>query len=374
MNCDWTEKISLLLDGEISFDEAPHVEAHLLTCAACRAAHTDFLMLRKTVVSYPLTRDAQAESLALKQILDGARQSSRPSAQTPARISLRERLFVFAPRFNHALFAPVAAFVLLAVALGLVLTLRRQDAPREQIAERDRPSAAQHEEQPQEHKQVASTIQPANNSGAVSPDGNLQSKPNQTAVIAYAAKKVDQSGAVKNEARKHQRLLLANSARIELARDEKVAAASRDAAQRAGYESLFSAAGEPASEVFEQRIEDALVSAGRDEARHFEQAQMLLRSIRNARPNEGRTADVSDERERSQKLLYRNIVLRREAARRGDTTIERALDTLEPILIDIANLPARPARTDVRAIQNRVEKKEIVAMLQSNLAAVPRSY
>ena len=100
-------------------------------------------------------------------------------------------------------------------------------------------------------------------------------------------------------------------------------------------------------------------------ARHVEQAQMLLRSVRNARlAGEPQSGSLADERRRSRQLLYRNMVLRREAERRGDVAVESVLDSLEPILIDIANLPDKPAREDVLSITERMRKKQIVAMLQ----------
>jgi hypothetical protein len=101
---------------------------------------------------------------------------------------------------------------------------------------------------------------------------------------------------------------------------------------------------------------------GLSAARHAEQAQMLLRSFRNASAAGG--ADLSYERERSQELLYQNIVLRREAARGGNANVESTLSQLETILLDIANLPDKPAGEDVRSIKSRMERKNIVAMLQ----------
>jgi hypothetical protein len=63
-------------------------------------------------------------------------------------------------------------------------------------------------------------------------------------------------------------------------------------------------------------------------------------------------------------LLYQNIALRRDAAARGDQSTTEVLNTLEPILLDIANLPNRAKARDVRSIEQRMEKKEIVAALQ----------
>jgi hypothetical protein len=100
-------------------------------------------------------------------------------------------------------------------------------------------------------------------------------------------------------------------------------------------------------------------------ARHVERAELLLRSFRNVRlPATNRALDVSYEKEDARKLLYRNIALRRDADGRGDQPATEILNTLEPILLDIANLPGRARARDVRSIEQRMEKKEIVATLQ----------
>ena len=110
-------------------------------------------------------------------------------------------------------------------------------------------------------------------------------------------------------------------------------------------------------------------------ARHVEKAQMLLRSFRNVRLAETSHApDISYEKEESRKLLYKNIVLRREAATQGNARAEKLLSTLEPILLDIANLPQRTTARDVRSIEQRMRKKEIVATLQLHSLIAPNSY
>ena len=91
---------------------------------------------------------------------------------------------------------------------------------------------------------------------------------------------------------------------------------------------------------------------------------MLLRAFRNAPPATNATFDLSYEKKRSRHLLYRNIVLRREAEMRGDWPLEEVLSSLEPLLLDIANLPARPTSDDVLPIKERMQKKEIVTKLQ----------
>ena len=52
MSCSFTEKISLLIDGELSAAEARDVERHLVTCMQCAEARADFLSLRSQINSF----------------------------------------------------------------------------------------------------------------------------------------------------------------------------------------------------------------------------------------------------------------------------------------------------------------------------------
>jgi len=109
-------------------------------------------------------------------------------------------------------------------------------------------------------------------------------------------------------------------------------------------------------------------------AMHFEKSETLLRAFRNVRLNEpGTAAEVSYERKRAQQLVYQNMLLRREADAAGDVQISSLLESLEPILIDIANLPDQPDPDAVRVIRERVERKNIVGLLQVNSAALARA-
>jgi hypothetical protein len=109
-------------------------------------------------------------------------------------------------------------------------------------------------------------------------------------------------------------------------------------------------------------------------AMHFEKSETLLRAFRNARLDEpGGAAEVSYERKRAQQLIVQNMMLRREADAAGDVQISSLLESLEPILIDIANLPSKPDKDAVRAIRERVERKNIVALLQVNSTALARA-
>lgn len=101
-----------------------------------------------------------------------------------------------------------------------------------------------------------------------------------------------------------------------------------------------------------------------DTVNHLEQTQNLLRSIRNATVSDGEDAiDVSYDKALSQRLLNENVVLRRDAEMRAKFPTKTLLADLEPLLIDIANLPDHARPEEVRAIKERVDKTEIVAAL-----------
>jgi hypothetical protein len=101
-----------------------------------------------------------------------------------------------------------------------------------------------------------------------------------------------------------------------------------------------------------------------DTVNHLEQTQNLLRSIRNATVSDGEDEiDVSYDKALSQRLLNENVVLRRDAEMKAKFPTKTLLADLEPLLIDIANLPDHARPEEVRAIKERVDKTEIVAAL-----------
>jgi hypothetical protein len=72
---------------------------------------------------------------------------------------------------------------------------------------------------------------------------------------------------------------------------------------------------------------------------------------------------VSYDKALSRRLLIENVVLRRDAEMKAKFPTKTLLADLEPLLIDIANLPDRAKAEDLRAIKERVKKTEIVAAL-----------
>jgi hypothetical protein len=100
-------------------------------------------------------------------------------------------------------------------------------------------------------------------------------------------------------------------------------------------------------------------------ARHIERSQVLLRSFKNTR-DDGKQIDpeILYEKQQSRTLLYKNVLLRRDAEAKGNMPVEELLGGLEPFLLDIANLPDRFSNDDVRSIKERMQKKEIISALQ----------
>lgn len=102
----------------------------------------------------------------------------------------------------------------------------------------------------------------------------------------------------------------------------------------------------------------------RDTAKHLEQTENLLRSIRNVQLNDNdQEIDMSYDKTQARRLLNENIVLRRDAEMRAKFPAKTLLSDLEPFLIDIANLPDHAKPEEVRTIRDRVRKTEIVAAL-----------
>jgi hypothetical protein len=102
----------------------------------------------------------------------------------------------------------------------------------------------------------------------------------------------------------------------------------------------------------------------KETAKHIEQTENLLRSIRNYIVADGEEEiDVTYDKALSRRLLIENVVLRRDAEMKAKFPTKTLLADLEPLLIDIANLPDHAKPEEVRAIKERVQKTEIVAAL-----------
>lgn len=69
MNCDFSEKVSMLIDRELSPSEADLVRKHLAECGLCRQVEQDFLGLRNQIKSFDFDTDPIAQRQTLWKVL-----------------------------------------------------------------------------------------------------------------------------------------------------------------------------------------------------------------------------------------------------------------------------------------------------------------
>lgn len=331
MSCDQTEKISLLIDGELATADARSLELHLSTCSQCNQVRADFLGLRSQISAYALSGEPSKLRPALAKVL----MKSHPK---PAQTGRRLRFLGLgdALRFNTQ-FAAVAAFVMITLAIATIAFLRHR--PQAERATNNptapSPGVSQSSGTPEPLDQLA------NNSGRKPP----RVQPRET---SPAGRKPN--------------------SRVKPARERSAPKPLPQLQNAAPPNYAFVNGSNGANDAASFRSGDM------EAASHFEQSELLLRAFRNLRPTRaGRTPEIAYERRRAQQLFYRNIMLRREADSDGDVQVASLLSSLEPILLDIANLRDTPLNSEVQMIKERVERTSLVPLLQVNSMAVARA-
>ena len=316
MNCGFTEKISSLIDGELSPAEAREVERHLVMCAQCAEARADFLSLRSQIASFEPSLTPAVQNRALARILSTRRGERRASGS-----GVRWK---WDWSSGLTALASIAIVALVSAAVALMFGLISSKQP-QQVAVNgpgNRPA-------PVSSPTPAATVEP------VKPEG--KDKPKQS------------------EAPRSQQ----PPRKTPLVREPKPG-------------EQFAVITQPHRSAEPQPVRPADTQTMT--AVHFEKAETLLRAFRNVRLDEPDSAnEVSYERQRARQLVYQNMMLRREADASGDVQISSVLESLEPILLDIANLPDKPDDSAVRVIRERVERKNIVGLLQVNSTALARA-
>jgi negative regulator of sigma E activity len=314
MNCSFTERISSLIDGELSAGEAREVERHLPGCNECRQLRADFLNLRTHIAGFETSLQPEVQNRALKKILGTERRA-------PAR------------RLGWSFGAPTVAFATLVIAAAIIGLLFYQSFNK---SHRDAAQVAQQQKQ----------VQPA-----PVPTGSAeQSKQQPQATPEPAREQQPAPGKGNDETPRRQPA-------------KKIVREPKPGEQ-------FAVVPAPVPVPGPIRPADSQTLT----AMHFEKSETLLLAFRNVRLNEPGTAkEVSYERKRAQQLVLQNMMLRREADAAGDVQLSSLLESLEPILIDIANLPDKPDENAVLTIRQRVERKNIVPLLRVNSAAIARA-
>jgi hypothetical protein len=334
MNCSFTEKVSAWIDGELPASELPALELHLLECHDCQQARADFKSLGSEIGSYAF-RPVQVPPPRLARLVSPPAFSGRQS--WPGRFAGG-----LSPRRLHPAWAAVAAILLIAGGVALVLKLRSTRRDPDTSLAQERPASAP----------VASPT--VNSKPAVDndyPRGATQEPDREIKVRQPASKdRKPETVAILTVSNQNSR---------------------RSAKPNAGE--LPAQSGKPGKtddEPLDMNLADVLTGSADSEtltARHVEQSELLLRSFRNLRPSStGVAGDLGYERRRAQQLFYQNVMLRRQADRAGDVQVATLLESLEPVLLDIANLPQRDPGSEVRAIKDRLERQNLVALLQIN--------
>ena len=299
MNCSFTEKISSLIDGELSTVEAREVERHLIGCTECQEVRADFLNLRSQISGFETSLEPAVQNRALKKIL-----------ATPRRAPARGFTWGFGTQA-----AAFATLVIVAALIGFLIYKSSNTPTNDKHLAVQTPTPV-----------PSASVQPE---ASPSPNkGDQQTAPRRSPSPAPAKKP--------------------------LVREPK------PGEQFAAIPSTP----EPARSADTQTMT----------ALHFEKSETLLVAFRNVRLNEpGTTAEVAYERKRAQQLVLQNMMLRREADAAGDVQVSSLLESLEPILIDISNLPDKPDKDAIRVIRQRVERKNIVPLLRVNSNALARA-
>src|ERR1044072_749784 len=308
MNCSFSEKISSLIDGELTTAEAREVERHLVGCTDCQQVRADFLNLRSQIAGFEMSLAPEVQNRALKQILS-----------TPRRAPAR--------RFAWSFGTQAAAFATLVIVAAIIgfLIYKSSNTPAT-----DKHFAVQNTPTPV----PSATVQQKQPEPEASPSPNTPANKDNE----QTAPRRSPSPAPKNP----------------LVREPKPG--EQFAAIPSTPEPLRSA---------DTQTMTAL---------HFEKSETLLVAFRNVRLNDpGTAAEVAYERKRAQQLVLQNMMLRREADVAGDVQNSSLLENLEPILIDISNLPDKPDKDAVRVIRQRVERKNIVPLLRVNSTALARA-
>lgn len=300
MNCSFTEKISSLIDGELSPVEAREVERHVLACSECEQLRADFLNLRSQITSFETSLQPEVQNRALQKIL-----------ARPRRAAVRGWQWNFGKQS-----LAFATLLIVAAIIGFVAYQKSNQREQKEMAVVQTPAPS---------PAPAATVEPVK-----SPEVKESPEPSRN----------------KGNEDKSQRPI-----KRPLAREPKP--------------------GEQFAAIPERvRSADAETMT----AIHFESSERLLLAFKNVRLDDPSAAEeVSYERQRAKQLVYQNMLLKREADAAGDVEVSSLLENLEPILIDIANLPDQPEENTVRAIRERVERKNIVGLLRVNSTALARA-
>ncbi len=93
-------------------------------------------------------------------------------------------------------------------------------------------------------------------------------------------------------------------------------------------------------------------------AEHLERSQRLFTELANSSPDE--TAALAGEQRAAQELLSANRLYRTAAERGGREGVAALLDEMEPVLLELAHLPAEPQAADLEFLRRRIDAQGLL--------------
>jgi hypothetical protein len=362
MRCvDCLPLIEEYFDGEVEQRTAEQMSAHLASCEDCSAALDALSFEQEVYARYDRGLEvtpalwARVSAELARELFNESRIEDRPFL-TRVRASLAAALSTLAAR---PALASSLALLLVGVTAGSIwfAFVRRSAAPRETVM-----NIPPHEAVPSvppPPSNVGVTVGPAETPSAVTPTHDGGARESEPAQPREAGRPTEPHGQPTPE--DFSSLLSAPSAAV---RDAGIVTIKYDERETRPEDSpAFVNVGGGDVEVVTTSAQ-LLDPEDKEVARHVEQAQMLLRSIKNARPEGGDTFNVAYEKKLSRRLLGENATLQLDAETRGDKDTKQVLDKIEPYLLDIANMHDNASREEVRSVRERIDRKEIIATLQ----------
>lgn len=368
MRCeDCLPLIEEYFDGEVTGQAAAPVRAHLATCETCAAALDALSFEQEIYARYDRGGLEVTPELWARVSAEIARTPPSPESPAAGRPFLsRARAYVAAATaalaLRPALASALALLVVAAAAGTLYLTRRTQNnAPAPEVARQNitAPPAvnpAAHEVGGDDNPKLVNPMTPNEvEIFPAAPEPGAGARGAELARNTYTARREAGAGIRVDE--------LLNSSPAPAKDDGIVRFRQEHPPVDDTAAALFVNASAPAGDVVASNARQ-LDPEQKDVARHVERAQMLLRSIKNARASESGDSDISYEKDLSRKLLAENATLQLDAEVKGDKESKQVLDRIEPFLLDIANMGDKPSREEVRSIRERVRSNEIVAALE----------
>jgi len=344
-----------LFDGELEPPFAPDVRAHLKDCASCSGYYESLLHGQDIFDTFLEGVElSPAAWRGLHTTIQGAK-----AANTGGFLSgfFKKHNWLGVPRFQQAVFAAILAVVVIGIGIAALRFAAR----------------------PEGGERVAGT--PGNGTSV-----KLQVKATPAvAPLASEGAQVSNSAGESERRRSEQEPAMQNTNKAApVITVAKVGAARAVTASRLVRNSSETArhSGEVASTpvIWEKaaalnREMDSARSAlavsrptilKTELARHFEKTRLLLLSLKNTQVSKSDTAvNVSYEKRLSRKLADSNLLLRRDVATLGDPAAAELLDRVEPLLLEIANLPDRASPEEVALVSRRIAGKEVISLLQA---------